>query len=315
MKTPDNFTFRPINPDSATEIQSLLRLFLEIEAVDQEGDEITEEILRLILARKGRQRWIAHQAGEPGSLAGYASVHMQTPERAFFTAAVHPAWRRRGLGSQFLEDALAFARENNAQQISSSANATNQGANAFLLVSGFRVAGSAWALHAPAETAAGEAALPDGYTILPYTEVNNPRILAEVCNLSRRDMWGHAENTPGAVTEQDMPSLLTYWLPENIFLAFDPQGQAVGICAVQPAEQPNNRSRAQLIDAPTIVPAQRQRGLHLPLLLAAMHRLRSCAAGEIRLEAFGDSEEAVGLYQQAGFILDSRYIAYCCDLQ
>lgn len=314
MTQPKNFDIQNLSPDSEPEIQGLLRLFTEIEAVDQEGDEITEEILRMVLARQDRQRWVARLPGESGALAGYASVHMQTAERAYFTAAVHPAWRRQGLGSQMLDQALAFAGEHNARLVTSSTNASHQGANAFLRRREFQMAGSVWLMHAPAEAAAPEAALPEGYTIRAYSEVNDPATLAEVCNLSRRDMWGHAENTPGAVTEQDMPELLAYWLPENVFLAFDPQGQAAGICAIQAAEQPENPSRTHLIDAPTIIPAHRPRGLHLPLLLAAMRALRSQSPGEIRLESYGDGEQTIGIYRQAGFILDRRYISYRYDL-
>ena len=309
--TEDILTIHHCTSEADIDFDQLLALLTQVEAFDQEGIDLSESALRAHLARKGRERWISRPARTPDRLIGYAWLAIKNRERAVPFVVVHPEWRRRGLGSQLLDRTLQLARERGSAHATNSAHAENDGANAFLRRHGFRVAGFEWAMHAPADTAFDDPVWPAGYTVQPYTQIQDPTVLARVCNESRRDMWGHDENTPGTLTEKEIPMLLSFWAAENIFLVLTEAGQAVGICAVQPNRTPG----VHVIDAPTLVPAHRRRGLHQPMVHTAARRLRQCGAKAVKLESYGDDKQTIDVYRKTGFILDSQYIAYRYDLE
>lgn len=289
---------------------ALAQLMLEIKQHDRNGEEDSVEDLQAVLTR-GRQIWWAIRAThEPVHLAGYAWGFPQTSQRIFFYLAVHPKQRRQGLGSWLLTQIVEHARQVGAGHITASPDVNNATANGFLRQKGLRVVGSEWKLHASPEWTSSEPVWPEGFRVARYNTINKPAILVEACNRSRRDMWGHSENTPGAVTEDSVPRILSYWSPENIFLAFAPDGQVAGICA----GKPNAFPQGHLLDGPTIVPEYRGSGLQRPFVLTLAHALRSSGPGEIRLESYGDLEPVIDIYREAGFTLDNQYIAYCYEL-
>ena len=75
---------------------------------------------------------------------------------------------------------------------------------------------------------------PAGYTVRTFAEVQDLSLLAEVCNRCYRDMWGHAENVPGAVDEarlaEGMRNSPEHYNPASIFMAFAPDGDVAGVC-------------------------------------------------------------------------------------
>jgi ribosomal protein S18 acetylase RimI-like enzyme len=286
--------------------QALAQLMGEIKQHDQNGEEFSSEDLQTMLTRGRRIWWVIRAA----DLAGYAWGFPQTSQRVVFYLAIHPNYRRQGLGSRLLAQIIEHARQTGAAHITSSPAANNAAANAFLRQKGLRVVGSEWLLHAPAESVLAGPVWPEGFRVERYSTVNNPAILVDACNRSRRDMWGHSENTPGAVTEDSVPRILSYWSPENIYLAFAPDGQVAGICA----GNPNAFPQGHLMDGPTIVPEYRDSGLQRPFVLTLAQALRSSGPGEIRLESYGDLEPTIDIYREAGFILDSQYLSYCYEL-
>jgi ribosomal protein S18 acetylase RimI-like enzyme len=68
------------------------------------------------------------------------------------------------------------------------------------------------------------------------------------------------------------------------------------------------------LDAPGIVPALRDKGLHRPLLLAALRWLRTRQPAAFELESWGDSAQILALYQQMGFTLARQATSYRLDL-
>ncbi len=295
----------PSDVDVDFDVAQLVRLMVEVEDVDQEGEMPTEETVYALLVRRKREWWVVRAKDNPGRLIGYTWMSQQTTERAVPYGAVHPAWRGQGIGTQLLERALARAKELGAAHVTSVAHAQNEAANAFFRQRGFEIAGSEWMMNAPAALMPATPKWPAGYTVQTYDTVQDPATLVNVCNQSRRDMWGHAENTPGALTEDDVSLLLGYWAPENLFLVFAPEGHAVGVCSIKPSE-----SGPSLIDAPTLLPKYRKQGLHRPMVLTAMHKLKDQGANVIKMDSYGDPEETVNIYKELGFVLDTHYIAY-----
>jgi GNAT superfamily N-acetyltransferase len=299
-----------IQSGSEIDPYALAQLMIKIKQYDQNGEEASIEDLQTMLTRGRRSWWAIREVDEPVKLAGYAWGFPQTSQRIVFYLAVHPNRRRQGLGSRLLAQIGEHARQAGAGHITSSPDAGNAAANAFLRQKGLRVVGAEWLLRAPSEAIFPDPVWPDGFRVERYSIINNPAILVDACNRSRRDMWGHSENTPGAITEESVERILSYWSPENIFLAFAPNGQVAGICA----GNPNAFPQGHLIDAPTIVPEYRSSGLQRPFVLTLVQTLRGSGPGEIRLESYGDLEPVIDIYREAGFILDSQCLAYCCEI-
>src|SRR4051794_35886088 len=135
-----SYRFRRVDP--ATDIPRNVRLVNEVETFDQTGQGSTEEELQDELTTPGydvnRDGWIVEEPGNPDRLIaeGY-SFRVTNSERAFVGARVHPAWRRRGLGSALLARALARAAEQGARYVDADALGADAPAHAFLRRHGF----------------------------------------------------------------------------------------------------------------------------------------------------------------------------------
>jgi GNAT superfamily N-acetyltransferase len=119
-------------------------------------------------------------------------------------------------------------------------------------------------------------------------------------------MWGHVEN------EQEMTAeILSSWVavlnPAGIFVAFVPDNNVAGTCYALPAD---HAGPVDLVDTLGVSPPYRELKLQKPLLLTAMHWLRSQARKPAILQSFGDSEETVALYRESGFTLEHHYLSY-----
>lgn len=310
MTKDEPFIIRPLDPE--TDVLRAVRLLNAIEDADQDPDRTTEENFRSRLTWPQRRHWVVEAPGDAETLIGYGVLFAQTPERSEPYPAVHPDWRRKGVGTHLLDFMLDRVRETSATHASIYADERHAAANAFLQRNGFQIAGSSWLLHAPPHAWLEEPRWPDGYSVQPYAKVQDVTALVQAQNRSRRDMWGHCENTEGAVTEETVMRSLPNWDPDGIFLVFAPDGDVAGICKARRGA-PEDGS-ADYIDAPTIVPEHRRHRLQRPLLLAAMRWLRERGQRMIRLDPYGDDEQTIDLYREIGFVLDQHFIGYRRDL-
>ena len=304
----DPFILRSYQPDQ--DLCCLAHLLKEIEAYDQDREATTEDTLREQLQWPGyipeQDCWVVEPAEEPGRLIGYCSVFAQTPLRSALYIVVHPQWRDQGIGSILLEKTLMRARERGAQSIIMTVNEQNMASNSFVREHGFSLVGSTWLLRASATTPFAKPTWPAGFTVQPYSELQDITKLVEAHNRSFSDMWGHVEN------EQEMTAeILSSWVsvldPAGIFVAFAPSNAVAGICRALPAD---HAGPVDLVDAPGVVPAYRALKLHKPLLLTAMCWLRSHARKPAILQSFGDSERTIALYREVGFTLEHHYLSY-----
>jgi mycothiol synthase len=310
----NEFAVRRFRPD--VDLLRLVLLYTEIEAADQTGDDTTEVALRAQMKWRGhdpaQDRWVAYIPGEPDYFIGHAWVYVQTPERVAVLVAVHPAWRRKGVGSALLACTFDRARALGVRQVAAWTDVKNTSTDAFLRRHSFQPAGDWWTLHAPAALVIEVPHWPKGYTARKYAEVQDLAMLVKVLNHCYADMWGHAENTPGAVDEQRAALALAYWEPQDTLLVFAPDDDVVGICQTRPSSKRDDQGgeRTHLLGAPGIAPAHRNRGLHRPMVLAAMHWLRSYAQTPIVLESYGDNEQTIAIYRDIGYVLDQHIVAY-----
>ncbi|HEY4724187.1 MAG TPA: N-acetyltransferase, partial [Anaerolineae bacterium] len=201
---PEPFLVRSFRPD--TDLLPLVRLLTEMECVDHDGEDTSESAQRAWMNGPNhdpsRDRWVVESPDQPAELIGYGAIYTPTSERAAIYVAVHPAWRRRGLGSALLRQILNRARESGRSHASVYANEHNVAANAFLAHHHGQAMNGSWLLQAVAGSPLEEAAWPPGYTLRTYAEVQQVSTWIEVTTRSYGDLWGHGENTAGTVTEE-----------------------------------------------------------------------------------------------------------------
>lgn len=312
----DKHVIRLFNRDR--DIPGLVQLRLDVEAYDHAGNDTSESALIETLDWPGhdpqKDRWVLEAPEDPGRLIGYAWARLQSQERVVIYVAVHPDWRRKGMGRELLGHALARALEHGANHVTSAIDARNRGAEEFLVRNGFEHVGDNRFMQAPAGIPLAEPAWPVGYEVRSFAEVKELSTLVEAFNRCYRVMWGHMENTKGAMNDNSLAGLMKSYpdqfIPKGIFIAFAPDGELAGVCAAKLGAKVKGHEREKIVDSPAVAPAHRQMGLLRPLTLTAMGWLRGHGSGPIRLETYGDSEAAAEIYAALGFEMLAHYVEY-----
>src|SRR5512141_2960151 len=97
-----SFSIRHYVPEK--ELHSLHLMLTEIESIDRDGEDTSEEYLLASLQwpnyRPAQDVWVAESEGK---LVGYGVAFEQPSQRSTIYVVIHPAQRRKGLGSQLLE--------------------------------------------------------------------------------------------------------------------------------------------------------------------------------------------------------------------
>jgi len=311
-------TYRVRRLDLPADVPRLVRLINEADAVDRVDDATTAEDVQMSLTwPEGdplRDRWVVEDPADPDRLIGEGVCwKAASTERANVDARVHPDWRRRGLGSALLTRAIARAHEKGAEYLASGADDRLPGSQAFLERHGF-VANAVWVLmHCPADVTLAAPVLPTGYTIRPYSAVNDVPTLNTALN---RGFIGHFQHREGTDAE------MAHWLegphvrPDGIFVAFGPTGDAAGVCwaDISPTRHAQRGTPTGYIDALGVVPEHRRAGLGRALLLTVMRWLRAQGETAIELDAWGHNDLALPLYQGVGFRIVQQGKSYRRDL-
>jgi mycothiol synthase len=309
-----SLSIRNFNPD--TDIPALARLMTEIELVDKIGNHTSEEAVRSQMRWRGhdprQDRWLAEAAVAPdGMPVGYAWEFAQSTRRSFVYTAVHPMWRRQGIGQALMQKAIKRSQEKGAEQVITETEINNQAGSAFLRNLGFAPVAHTRFFDAPANLALPEPEWPEGFRGRAMTGDEELPLLVEASNRCYSDLWGHMENSQPVTLEffQDLIQRRPgYIINEGTFLVFGPDDRIVGLCPthVGPEDPEQPEVRQKVLDAPGIAPELRSRGLYRPLLLTAMHWLDAQVYGPFRLETWGDPEEAVQAYFDLGFTLEPQ---------
>jgi GNAT superfamily N-acetyltransferase len=228
----DSFTIRHYVPEN--DLSSLSRMLTEIESIDRDGEDTSEEYLRAALSwrnyRPENDVWVAESEGR---LAGYGVAFEQPSGQCTIYVVVHPSQRQKGLGSQLLELTLNRAHEVGAKKILVYANEHHRASNLFLTHHKFQPVGSSGSLklNAGAENLAAE--FPEGFTLKRYWEVNDPLLLLKALNQCYLGMWGHQHNDNPTEGERKSPRFLHYYDADDILLLFDEQNSIFGFCSLK----------------------------------------------------------------------------------
>ena len=297
-----SLTVRPFDPES--DFSKLATLATAIEAVDQAGNDTNEDSLRLAT---WKTRWVIENPADPGQLVGHGWIGSQSPTRLYLYVAVHPAWRRTGLGHLLLEYGLGSGRPSEVEEVIVPITAANKVGSAFLQKHGFHPAGHNRILTTRQGVTFAEPLWPRDYMVRNYVEIDDPYILVEAHNRCYSDHWGHYENSQELTVEKLAELMNAYplaFIPEGIFLLFAPDGDLAGLSygrISESADQHGNRTR--IVDSPGVVPFYRYLPLYRSLALLTVQWLKSQGAGPLELHCFGEDEETVEVYRSIGFDL------------
>jgi mycothiol synthase len=304
---------RPFRPEA--DFPRLLCLLGEMEAVDQDGEDTSEETQRLYMTLPhhdpARDRWVIDAPDDPDRLIGFASTWARTVwseayERAESHIAVHPHWRHTGLGQALLDRITQRARELGANHLVLHVNERNRDSNRFLQWQGVEVAGDYWLLRIRLNTPPEKPVWPAGYTVRTYATVQDRSVLLAALE-SYRGQWGHYGPRPG-----EAPAPWLSRLDHNgILLVFAPQGDVAGFCIAEQRAQSGIQAAAEgHINGPGLLPPYRGQGLHRPLILTALHWQQARGCQVITLDAWGDDAQTVALYRELGFEPIHHLISY-----
>ncbi len=311
----DSFTIRRYRMADPDDLPALARLLAETPEIATSGESISEATLRAQYDWQWhspeRDRWVAEVPNEPGALAGYASVFKfgATP-RADFLLVVHPAWRRRGLGSELLRRAREDARALGATDISCYVEEADREAAAFAAAHGF-IPTAGYTRHvAPGVTNFPAPTLPNGYAIRACRGAEDLPHFISSANACYAGLWGH-----NLVTEDTGRDWFASLDPADIYFLFAPDGTLAGRGQAQRIERDGQPTG--YLDAPGVVPSLRGAGLYFPLLLWGLALLARHPAGPVArylMESWGDDPATIAAYQSLGFTLDRRETAYRLSL-
>jgi mycothiol synthase len=309
------FSIRHYVPEK--DLHSLHLMLTEIESIDRDGEDTSEEYLLGSLQwpnyRPAQDVWVAEA---DGNLVGYGVALEQPSQRCTIYVVVRPSQRRQGLGSQLLELTLNRAHEFGSQSILVYANDNNRASNLFLKHHGLQAVGSSGALKAPATINVPAPEFPVGFALKQYSEVNEPRTLLNALNMCYFGMWGHGYNPTPSDEDIKFPRFLHYYKPEDILLLYNEKSEVIGICSLKSeGKKEGNGEVSDLLDGPGILQEYRDKGYQRQMVLAGIQHLRRHHTHPITLEFWGESESALNSYRELGFETVTHYIAYHKDLK
>lgn len=296
------FSLRHFNVEA--DFAHLVQLYASVEAVDQSGEDVSEDALREQLTwpyqNLEQDRWVVVSPEEPDRLIGYSWLwKTPTNRHADTTAIVHPAWRNHGIGDELLARTLQRAHEVQAESVLAYVDVQHTAANEFLSRRDFTPISAYTAMSLAASVSVVAPAWPaGGYAIRPYSEVQDFSMLLQAFSRCFEGLWGHHH-----LSEDE----LNDWLPaidqEGMLLLYAPNGDLVGICRVEMSEPLSRKYGKPMgyVDSPGVVKEYRDHHLYMPLLQAGVQWLREREQVDIELESWGDAERTLAQYQEIGF--------------
>lgn len=244
-------------------------------------------------------------AFEKDILVGYGDVwHSPANTAADSHIAVHPDYRRQGVASKLLEQLQTRAQTLGATTLNAYADPLHPEASPFLEAQHFGLAGYFRRLEHSAPNTVAAFPLPAGFSLLPYTRVNQPDLLQRAYASCYQDMFGH--KVPLAATIQHLLSLYAH---AHIFLLFK-EAEVVGVCRVDIDED-----GAGHIDAAGLAKPYRQLELLQSLTAHALEVLRNAGCQHIDMVSWGDQQATIKAYRTMGFRVTKEVPGYAKPLR
>ncbi len=322
MRTPPpGFVLRPYA--DLPDVPEMLRVF----TASNEADEIDER-----MSAAGLTTWLSHPsehfdpandlvlAEVDGEVVGYGwAFWVDTTDglREYLTRGhVHPAWRRRGVGSAIMARneahlrGLAARHESDRERVMGTfADERRPGAVALVLANGYQPVRYFFEMLRPTLTDIDVPPMPDGLELRPVGDRDGYRRIFDADAEAFMDHWGGFDASDASFEEWlDQPD----FDPSLFVVAFDGDEIAgVVINEIDAHENEALQRKRGLLASVFVRRPWRRRGLAAALVARSLLLLRERGMTSAWLGVDGENPTgALGVYERAGFAVHSRGMQY-----
>jgi mycothiol synthase len=300
----------------AAEVAAVLGLVEAAAAVDG-GDPLAEDAR---LALRGRPtpgaalaapvlHLLAHRAagaGEP--LAGYAQARPSTDGSTTAELLVHPAWRRRGVGTSLadrLEGELAAAGLLGPGAVRAWSHTGSPAAAALAAARGYRPVRELHRMERSLAPGGAEGAaplppleLPPGVALRAFEPGRDEQAWL---HLNARAFAGHPEQGAWTRADLDARTAEPWFDPGDLLLVVDADAPGTLLAAHWTKVAAQGAAIAGEVYVVGVDPEAQGRGLGRAVVLAGLHHLARRGATRVDLYTDGDNAPALRTYTRLGF--------------
>jgi GNAT superfamily N-acetyltransferase len=292
LDLPSGLTSRPLTPSDA-------RAVFEVMAAQQQHDIGTVEIEEADIVGDWQRPSFDVGASTVGVLDGDRLVaYGEVTDSWRADAAVHPAYRGRGIGTAIAAWIRELARSRGSDIIGMP-NPQGSAGDRLLEALGYFVRWESWVLQLPEGASIPPQPLPAGYTIRTAAGPEDHRAAHEVIEDAFLE-WAERDRQSFedfAATSVQRPG----FEPWNLRIVVDPAGEAVGACFLVLAGD------VGYVDSLAVRKDQRGLGLARALLVDAFGNAREHGATKSEL-ATDSRTGALGLYERVGMVVTSTWV-------
>ncbi|OLL75334.1 Acetyl-CoA:Cys-GlcN-Ins acetyltransferase, mycothiol synthase MshD [Pseudonocardia sp. Ae168_Ps1] len=283
-----------LDADTATAVHDLLATA----AAHDGADSFSEQFL--LTLRAGEERAGVHHVVVPGAdraVAGYAQLDGEYAE-----LAVHPAERRRGVGS-----ALVTALEGLTADPHVWAHGDLDAAKGLAERHGYRRDRVLWQMRRTAGEPLPEVSLPDGVTLRSFVPGCDDDEFLRVNNAAFD--W-HPEQGGWTGAELAARQAEDWFDADGFLLATAPDGTLLGYHWTKVHPATGDEPAMGEVYVLGVDPAAHGRGLGRVLTLAGLHHLHDRGLDTVLLYVEADNGPAVRVYQRLGFVVHAANVNY-----
>ena len=299
-----------------SDLPALVALVNASDRVDKAGFATTATTLAHSLATPGSSPaedvLLAEQGGQ---LVGYVRLVARSSEdgdRVIVLGIVHPAWRRRGVGTALMrraEERAAGFKTGKLLFFEMPARSPVAGAAELAMSRGMRPVRYFSYMECEDLQRQEAPVLPVGMWIRPYVVGQDEATFVPAYNAGFSDHWGYSPHSLDK--ELHRVSDPTFRAEDNL-VAVDQDGRITGLCILV---FPQTEGNLPMVDDLAVVPSYRRRGIGRALLLAGLRRIREEGYSTAGIAV--DSEhpnKAFRLYESVGFAPKAQSAVYRKEL-
>jgi mycothiol synthase len=283
-----------LDEQTAREVLEVVKLATEADGVGPLSEHV------MLHLRYGGDPRAVNLLGYLGQrLAGYAHLDPTDPVAGpSGELAIHPAYRRRGIG---LALTRALVAEAGPRPLRLWAHGDLPAAARLAAAAGFERSRSLWQMRRSLQTRLDEPRLPAGITIRTLVVGKDED---EWTELNRRAFAGHPEQGTWTRADLELREREPWFDPAGFFLA-ERGGRMVGFhwTKIHGAEEPGVTAHDPIgeVYVVGVDPREQGTGLGRALTLVGLRYLRSQGLFQVMLYVDETNTAAIGLYQSLGF--------------